>query len=274
MQIFHSSHFSDSIDLEAYIQVEEVKNSQGLVLFRFVRFNLDKSVITKILQARATGQRLYISRNLLAQLRYYALSDGENHHRENRFQSGLTFCTYYPPRPPRSPDQPPPRSPAQPGNENSGLLPRLTGEEPENIVMRSTISLSGDIIHQLRRDCLERPKRCLAIARAHYWLINQLLNQLRIKATRWLNWLAWALSLSIVALVVILNAEYLMPIDSLKLLAPAASAWLLQQGIKRLLRFLWPFVRRWAWRQFLLRFLSPKPLEKKIAQVLLRRVVP
>ena len=267
MQIFPSPHVSDSIDLEAYIQVEEVKNSQGLVLFRFVRFNLDKSVITKILQARATGQRLHISRNLLAELRYYALSDGENHHRENRFQSGLTFCTYY--EPPRNP-----RSQAQPGNENIEALPRLTGEESENIVMRSTIALDGDIIHQIRRDCLERPKRCLAIARAHYWLINQLLNQLRIKATSWLNWLAWGLSLSIVALVVMLNAEHLMPINPLKLLAPAAIWWLLQEGIKRLLSFLWPFVRRWAWRQFLLRFLSPKPLEKKIANVLLRRIVP
>jgi hypothetical protein len=242
--------FRKSLDLDAYIKVEEVKNKNGLVRFRFVRFSLDKASINKILQARDTDQPLSISRDLLTQLRYYALSEGENRQRKNRFQSGLTFCTCY--EPISAPPEP----------------------KPENMVMRSVISLDGDIIHQIRRDCLKDPKTCLALATSHYWLINQLLNQLHIKATRWLNWFSWGLSLVIVAAMAIPYAEHLIPLNPLTLLGSFTMSWLLQEGIRRLLVFLLPLLRRWAWRQLLLRFLSPKPLDKKIAQIILRRIVP
>ncbi|HEY9874634.1 MAG TPA: hypothetical protein V6D12_14435 [Candidatus Obscuribacterales bacterium] len=240
--------FRASIDLDGYIQVEEEINEQGLVLFRFVRFNLDKKSIKKILRAKKTGQNLYISKNLRAQLRYCALSDGENSKGENRFQSGLTFCTFY-------------------------NIAKEAEQESEKMVMRSVIAVDGDIIHQIRRDCLEKQKRCLAIATSHYWLINQLLNQLPIKPTLWLNWLSWGLSLLIVLGMVILYPKNLMSVNPLILLVPLVMWWLLQEGIKRLLRILWPSVRPWFWRQLLLRFFSRKPFEKKIVKGIFKRSI-
>jgi hypothetical protein len=235
-----------SINLDNKIQVEEVKNEQGLILFRFIRFNLDKASVKAILSAKARGQNLKISKSLLTQLRYFALSDGENRQGKNRFQSGLTFCTYY---------------------HKPGQL-----QESENIVMRSVISLDGDIIHQIQRDALETPKKCLAIASSHYWLINQLLNQLRITSTLWLNWVSWGISLLLVAAMIIPYAGRLMQINLLTLLIPLLMSWLFQHGIKRLLRSTSASMGSWALRQLLLRFLSPKPFEKKIAKFLLRRI--
>ncbi|AFZ12795.1 hypothetical protein Cri9333_1913 [Crinalium epipsammum PCC 9333] len=234
-----------SINLDKQIQVEEVKNEQGLIVFRFIRFNLDKTSVKAILGAKSRGESLEISKSLLTQLRYFALSDGENSQGKNRFQSGLTFCTYY---------------------YKSAEL------QSENIVMRSVISLDGDIIHQIQRDALETPKKCLAIATSHYWLINQLLNQLRITSTLWVNWVSWGISLLLVAAMVIPYAGRLMQVNFLTLLIPLLMSWLFQQGIKRILRFTSASMGSWALRQLLLRFLSPKPFEKKIAKFLLRRI--
>ena len=234
-----------SINLDNKIQVEEVKNEQGLILFRFIRFNLDKTTVKAILGAKARGESLEISKSLLTQLRYFALSDGENRQGANRFQSGLTFCTYY-----YKPEE----------------------LQSENIVMRSVISLDGDIINQIQREALETPKKCLAIANSHYWLINQLLNQLRITSILWVNWVSWGISLLLVAAMVIPYAGRLMQVNLLTLLIPLLMSWLFQQGIKRILRFTSASMGSWALRQLLLRFLSPKPLEKKIAKFLLRRI--
>ncbi len=139
------------------------------------------------------------------------------------------------------------------------------------MVMRSVISLDGDIIHQIQRDCLEYPKRCLAIATSHYWLIEQLLNQLRVKTILWLHWLSWGLSLLVVAATVIRYIENLMPINFWTLLTAGVMSWLLQQGIKRLLVYLQPLLNRWVLRHLLLYFLSLKQLEGLSYAVLLLR---
>jgi hypothetical protein len=238
--------FKASINLDNKIQIEEVKNERGLILFRFIRFNLDKTSVKAILGAKSRGQSLEISKSLLTQLRYFALSDGENRQGANRFQSGLTFCTYY-------------SNPADLQNS-------------ENIVIRSVISLDGDIINQIQREALETPKKCLAIASSHYWLINQLINQLKITSTLWMNWVSWGISLLLVAAMIIPYAGRLIQMNLLTLLIPLLMSWLFQQGIKRILRFTSASIGSWALRQLLSRFLSPKPLEKKIAKFLLRRI--
>ena len=236
--------------LDDRIQVEEVRNDRGRVLSRFVRFNLNKALIKKILKARSRGKRLSISGDLLTELRYCTLSDGENHKRQNRFSSNLTFCTYY--------------------EDNIGL----PEEQLENIVMCSAIGFDGDIIHQIRRDRLENPKECLAIATAHYWLIEQLLSQLRLKETPWLNVLSWALSLVMPLAILVGYISGRMPFNPLSVLIGLAIACLWQISINYLLPFFALRIRRWIWRQLLLRFLSPQPLEKKIAKGMLKRFVP
>jgi len=237
----HSQKASDrhGLNLEPYINVDKERISRTRVLFHSIRFNLNKDVLQRVQLAQETGLNLYISRELLADLRYYALVGGEN-----RLQSGLTFYTYY-----------------------------LRGGS-EEALMRSVISTDGDIIHQIKSDCLERPNFCRQIASAHYWLIDQLMSQLRLKALLRLNQLSWGLSLLIVAATVIRYIQQFMEANPLLLLAPVLMSWLLQVGLQRLLLLLLPTVRRWALRQLLSGLLSRKPLKKKMAKGIMGWLVP
>lgn len=233
------------LPVDPYINVEEIKDKQGRVLFRFIRFNLNKESLKTILQARSRGQRLHIASNLLTHLRYCALSDGEHRYNASRIQSGLTFCTYY-----------------------------QAQMEAEKIVMRSVISPDGDIMHQIRRDCFDYPNRCRAIATAHHWILEQLLNQLGIRETKLLTWLSWALSLPIVALIVVFYAVIFKSINPLILLAAAVMLLLLQTSLKRLLPLWLPQLKAWLFHQLLFGLLCGNSLKKKIAKGLWGRFVP
>jgi len=230
---------NNGLNLDPYIQVDKEQITRKRVLFHGIHFHLDKDILTSIQQAQETGRPLEISHQLLADLRYYALIDGES-----RLQSGLTFCTYY-----------------------------LRGGV-EEALMRSVISTDGDIIHQIKSDCLERPKFCYTIASAHYWLIDQLLSQLRLRVLLKVNLLSWALSILITAGTVIPYIQQLMQSSPWMLLAPVVMSWFLQVGLKRLLMLLLPSVGRWALRQLLARLLSQSLLDKKIAKGILAWLVP
>lgn len=229
----------DVLNLEPYIKVDQEKITRKQVLFHGIRFNLDKDILQKIQQAQQTGRHLHISRELLTDLRYYALFEGDNH-----LQSGLTFCTYY----------------LRSGSEEA--------------LMRSVISTDGDIFHQIKSDCLERPNFCRRIASAHYWLIDQLLSQLRLRAFLRLNQLSWGLSLLIVAVMVIPFVQLLMEVNPWLLLVPVVMSWLLQVVLKHLLRLLSPTIGRWVLRKLLSGLVSRKPLEKNIAKGILAWLVP
>jgi len=230
---------NNGLNLEPYIQVDKEQITRKRVLFHGIHFHLDKDILASIQQAQETGRPLEISRQLLADLRYYVLIDGES-----RLQSGLTFCTYY-----------------------------LRGGT-EEALMRSVISTDGDIIHQIKSDCLERPNFCCRIASAHYWLIDQLLSQLRLRALLKVNLLSWGLSIAITAGTVIPHIQKFMQTSPWMLFAPVVMSWFLQVGLKRLLILLLPTVRRWALRQVLARLLSQSPLDKKIAKGILAWLVP
>lgn len=222
----------DNLNLESCILVEKEKIGRKRMLFHGIRFNLDRDSLEQIEQAQATGRPLSISRELLSDLRYYALIDGEN-----RLQSGLTFCTYY-----------------------------VLGDS-EEALMRSVIATDGDIIHQIKSDCLERPDFCRQITSAHYWLIDQLLGQLRLGILVRLNQLSWGLSLLIVGASAIPYIKQLMQVSPWLLWTPVVISWLLQVALKRLLYFfILPTVGRWALRHLLLRLLSRKSLDKRIAK--------
>ncbi len=237
----HSQKASDrdGLNLEPYIKVDKEKIARKRFLIHGIRFNLDKDILQKIQQAQHTGRHLHISRELLTDLRYYALLEEDNH-----LQSGLTFCTYY----------------LRSGSEEA--------------LMRSVISADGDIFHQIKSDCLERPNFCRRIASAHYWLIEQLMSQLRLRTLLRLNQLSWGLSLLIVAATVIPFLWPLMAANPWLLLAPVVMCWLLQVVLKRLLRLLSPTITRWALRRVLSGWLSRKPLEKNIAKGILAWLVP
>lgn len=226
-----------NLAIASCIQIEVERISRSQVLFHGVRFTLDKESLQQIQQAQQMGNSLKFSRQLLTDLRYYALIDDEN-----RWQSGLTFCTYY-----------------QRGNSQEAL-------------MRSVIAMDGDIIHQIQRNCLERPKFSHQISAAHYWLIEQVMRQLRfgtfLPLTRLINGLALGLALLIAMLLVIpfipvfLNSPWM-------LIAVLIMVGLFYIGFRRLLYLLQPKARRWMMRRIVAGFLSSKPGSKRFAKRLL-----
>lgn len=232
-----SSSDRNGLNLEGYIQVDKEKITRRRMLFHGIRFHLDKDVLKQIQQAQEAGYSLEISPELLADLRYYALTNGEN-----RLQSGLTFCTYY------------------------------LRNDSQEALMRSVISIDGDIIHQIKHDCLEHPNFCRTLVAAHYWLINQLLGQLRMRAFLKLNQLSWGLSVLIVVVTMIPYIKQLIQASPWTLLMPVVMSWLLQVVLRRLLRSFLPIMSRWILRRVLSGLLSSKPLEKRIARGILVRL--
>ncbi|MBE9127019.1 MULTISPECIES: hypothetical protein [unclassified Coleofasciculus] len=230
------------LNLEGCINLEQERISRSRSLVHTIRFTLDNDFLQNIQTARKTGCRLYVPRDLLATLRDYTLIDWEN-----RLQSGLTFCTYY------------------------------RRGESEEALMRSVISLDGDILHQIRRDCLEHPNFCQALTSAHYWLIEQLMSQLRLGAflplNLLLNLLSWGLALLIAALFVILFIPEFLNNPWL-LIAPLLGVWLLQIGLQGLLRVFLPAFRRRLLRWMLSGLLSHKPRSTQIARRILAWFVP
>lgn len=235
------SNVSDhkGLNLEPYIQFDKERITPKRVVFHSIRFNLDKDSLKDIQQAQQTGDHLDISPSLLADLRYYALIDWEN-----RLKSGLTFCTYY---------------------QRSSI---------QEALIRSVIFLDGEILHQIKGDCLEQPNFCHQIASAHYWLIEQLLRQLHLRVLLRLALLSWGLSLLIVAVTVVPFVPQLIAVSPWLLLVPVVVLLLVQLVVQHLLRLFAPAIRRWALRQLLSGLLSRQPLEQKIAQGILVWLVP
>ncbi|HEY9649065.1 MAG TPA: hypothetical protein V6C95_00270, partial [Coleofasciculaceae cyanobacterium] len=170
-------------------------------------------------------------------LRYYALTNGEN-----SLQSGLTFCTYY------------------------------LRQGSQEALMRSVISIDGDIIHQIKNDCLERPDFCSTFVSAHFWLIDQLLGQLRVRASMKLNQLSWGLSVVIVVVTIIPYIQQLIQTNPWMLLMPVVMSWLLQVVLKRLLRSFLPILSRWILRRVLAGLLSRQSWKKTISRGILARL--
>ncbi len=219
----------NSLNLEPYIEFEQERISRRQVVLHSVRFHLDKDVLLRIKQAQAMGVRLYISRQLLADLREYAL-----------ISSGLTFSTYY-----------------------------LRGGVEEALI-RSVIVADGDIFNQIRNDCLERPNFCRQVTSAHYWIIAQLLSQLRLGAFLRLNLLSWLLALLIVGLVIIPLILLLIRVNLWLLLALLIVALMISMILQRLLL---PIVRNLIFRGMLSGLLSRQPLAKRLARGVLARFV-
>lgn len=232
-----SSSDRNGLNLEQYIHIDKERITRRRILFHGIRFHLDKDILKKIQQAQELGDSLQISRELLADLRYYALTNGEN-----CLQSGLTFCTYY------------------------------LRDGSQDALMRSVISIDGDIIHQIKNDCLESPDFCFTLVSAHYWLIDQLLGQLRMRAFLKLNQLSWGLSVVIVVLTIIPYIQQFIQTNPWTLLVPVVMSWLFQVVLKRLLRSFLPIMSRWILRRVLSGLLSPQPLQKRIARGILARL--
>lgn len=127
-------------------------------------------------------------------------------------------------------------------------------------VLRTVISLDGDIIHQVHRDLLTQPD-CLKLVEAHHWLMDELLKLLREKTTRLIDGVAWGISALTVwtpdSLLMIRNLMVL-PLPTVEgillgLVLPVVVGliltWALHWLIKPFLVRYSPQLRRWAFEQ-------------------------
>ena len=211
------------------IQLVKENITRKRVIFHSIRFQLDKDTLNKIKQAQKIGSSLHISHSLRTDLRDYALFDSQSY-----LQAQLNFVSYY-----------------QQGNF-------------EEAMVESIVSLDGNVIHKISSNCLENPE----IAFAHYWLTEQLIKQLHFHPQEIpLNWLAWGLSLLIVAISILFNLEQWLQINPIMFLAPLLMLWLLQEGIKRLLILLLPNLRHWLLDQLLLNRFSRKMLLRFLGRI-------
>lgn len=234
----HKTREPNGLNLEPYIHFEQERISRSRVVFHSIRFNLDQDVLQQIQSAKEVGCRLDFSPEFLADLRYYALIDSGNH-----LRSELTFYTYF-----------------------------VQGGYPEAL-MRSVISTDGEVLHQLKSNCLDYPDFCRQIALAHYWLIEQLLSQLRLRGLVKGDRLVRVVSWLTVVVIALLWIPLLIQVNPWLLWVMLLVALLLQRVLQNLMRLRLPSISRWIWRKLLSGLLSHKPLEKKIAKGILARFV-
>ncbi|MFW6358100.1 MAG: hypothetical protein ACOC0N_02620 [Chroococcales cyanobacterium] len=236
---FQRDTASDELVLESCVEVIKEKVTSRRVEYHGVRFLLDKDALLKIEQAKATRQKLEISDNLLSDFRYYVFFSPQAH-----LQSGFTFLTYY----------------SEPNSSE--------------ILIRSVISLDGEVIQQVRGDCLKDPQFALKITSAHYWLIDQLLGQLRRrKSLLWVEIVAAILSVIIVFLSVLLNLDTFFALHPLiRYFGALLMALFLQLGLKYLILFLLPTFSMILLRQLFFGRFSHRERNRKMALKILARI--
>jgi hypothetical protein len=121
----------------------------------------------------------------------------------------------------------------------------------KELVFRSIIALDGDVIHQIRNDCLEREELAVAIASIHHWIIQELIAQIPLTYKRFGTALAWILAIIIVTISIIISLANFQVLNPLFWLLPLVAIWLLAEGIKRIIWLMLPGIRRWLLRQML-----------------------
>ena len=224
-------------DIAQYIDIEEVKDQEEKVIFRLINLRLNNESLSQILKAKSSKYKLRVSPELKFQLYRCMISDGETNNNISRFQSGLTFCTYY---------------------EFAGA---------EKIVIQSVISPSGDIMQQIRRDYLDFPERILKIAAIHHWVLERLMRQMRLKTNVKLNWIPVILASVVSLIIVILGMViYQTGITIINVIGLVIMWVLFYIGFALLLKLFLPHLKKWIGYQVLLQLLLPnrqyKPIKK------------
>lgn len=205
--------------LDAEIQLVTEKITRQRVMIHGVRFHLTSATLQEIMQAKQTGDLLQIPKTLLTNLRYYALLGYPY-----RLQTGLTFSTYY----------------------EQGQFP----------LVKSSISLDGNILHQICRDCFTSDEFAYQITSAHYWLTSQLLKQLPLQGKIKFHLMAWLVSLLIAIALLPFYLPTLTQMTSLGWGMLLLGIWLFKIVLQYILQWLFPLLQGWLLRQLLFGFLG------------------
>jgi hypothetical protein len=222
------------LHLERYIRFLKERRPDRRIVYHGICFHLNEEVLKQIQQARSQGQSLFVKPKFLADLRYYLLFD-----EYSGLNCGINVSTYY------------------------------LEDDLEETVLRSLISLDGDILYQINRHYLEQPELAIALSSAHYWLIEQLLEKLKLEGKLWLNLLSLGLSL--------LSTPYLWEIFKpsgldLKLILMSLTYLVIQQISRYLLKIILSSLWRFLLKQLLTGELSRNYRLKQFVLGILRRL--
>ncbi|GAB4228665.1 MAG: hypothetical protein Kow0049_09790 [Stanieria sp.] len=134
---------------DSWIQIEKIKVSRQQNLPDRVCFQFNENLLRDIQLWRETNRKLQLPSEILTDFRYLILLN-----KQKSFSVELNFCSFY--------------------QQN----------EEKIAVIQSKISLDGKINQQIRHDYLQEPQLLQGIMTAHYWVIEQMLNQLKLKSSR------------------------------------------------------------------------------------------
>lgn len=196
------------------IQPDTEPISGRRVILHGICFYLDRATIDEILKAKASRTKLDFTPVLPN-----AIPTGVQLDWRNFLESGLKFSSYY-----------------------------QQGDTAE-VFIQSLIAFDGEIRHQVSTTCLNDPQFAFKLISAHHWAVEQLLKDFGKKEAREvprrLGWrwqgLAWAMSLLLTGLIVLMLWDWLIPLNLLKIFLIILLGLLvivLQLGIQKLWHWL------------------------------------
>ncbi|AFZ37438.1 hypothetical protein Sta7437_3956 [Stanieria cyanosphaera PCC 7437] len=133
---------------DSWIHIEKIQVSRQQNLPNRVCFQFNENLLREIQLWQETNRKFQFASEILTDFRSYVLL---NH--QNNFSVELNFCSFY------------------------------QQDEEKTAVIQSTISLDGKIVQQIRHDYLQEFQLLQRIINAHYWVIEQMLNQLKLKSS-------------------------------------------------------------------------------------------
>ncbi|GEM_PF-2435653 len=208
--------------LDSCFEIIEDKIDPKTSIIQGISFHLNQKTLIQILTAKQQNISLKISASILNQIRYYCLIDQDQLF---NLQSNLNFITYF---------------------------DSINNQKP---LLKTTLGLEGNIVNQICDRCLENGDLLLNITLAHYWLIEQILKEIKFqfkpaKVKKWFNIIAWIIAVIIVIISVIFNLPHFQN-NVLLWIAPIVVCFLLQWGIQKILWLNIHLIRRWLLKQTL-----------------------
>ena len=223
-----------TINLEKYIEFPTL--SKSIDTFAGINFHCNAQILDKIQQAQQRGDRLHFSKKLRTNLRCCALLGTSSY-----LQSGLSICTYF------------------------------QQDDYAEPVMKSLISVDGDVINQISSDCLSHQLRP-QLTTAHYWFLQQITRQLPWQRTFIVDLLAWSIAILLILCLIIAYPQGVLT-NLLALGIVLIIMWGLQKILKFLLSFNAKAIDRWAIAKFLNFSISPQPWQQKMAKLFLQHII-
>ena len=212
--------------LDSCIYINQERVSRRHIIPNGVRFYLNQDYLREIKQAQTKRLEIKLSPYLLADFRYYILVERQSH-----IPSEITFSTYY------------------------------QQDTHEIAKVKSTISVEGKICQQICHDDWKNSQLLQVIINAHYWLIEQMFNQLPLEKKDASKWLSWYIAL-ILTILVAPFIFYLFNTGILLKLLTILLFLLLWQELSK--SFLIVYLRRWILFQLLFGIFSYRSKNRKI----------